>query len=71
MCKYCHEHGEGKKWYLQSKNYAQDLESDLKRRSLFDINILIKDIRQSSSLIELFKIRLCELVVNSTSYVPN
>jgi len=25
MCKFCLEHGEGKKWYLQSKNYAEEL----------------------------------------------
>ncbi|MEW6034706.1 MAG: hypothetical protein AB1603_07625, partial [Chloroflexota bacterium] len=25
MCKFCLEHGEGKKWYLQSKNYAREL----------------------------------------------
>jgi Pyruvate/2-oxoacid:ferredoxin oxidoreductase delta subunit len=50
MCKYCHEHGEGKKWYLQSKNYAQDLESDLKRRDLFDLNILIKDLKKWAEL---------------------
>lgn len=32
MCEFCHEHGEGKKWYLQAKNYAEDLQSDLLRR---------------------------------------
>jgi len=25
MCEFCTEHGEGKKWYLQMKNYADDL----------------------------------------------
>jgi NAD-dependent dihydropyrimidine dehydrogenase PreA subunit len=25
MCQFCTEHGEGKKWYLQMKNYAEDL----------------------------------------------
>ena len=50
MCKYCHEHGEGKKWYLQSKNYAQDLESDLKRRGLFNIKILAKDLQKWAEL---------------------
>jgi ferredoxin len=33
MCEFCHKHGEGKKWYLQAKNYSEDLLSDLKRRS--------------------------------------
>src|SRR3972149_445229 len=32
MCQFCHRHGEGKKWYLQAKNYSQDLLSDLRRR---------------------------------------
>jgi NAD-dependent dihydropyrimidine dehydrogenase PreA subunit len=32
MCEFCHKHGEGKKWYLQAKNYSQDLLSDLRRR---------------------------------------
>lgn len=32
MCDFCHKHGEGKRWYLQAKNYSEDLLSDLKRR---------------------------------------
>lgn len=32
MCEFCHKHGEGKKWYLNAKNYADDLLSDLRRR---------------------------------------
>lgn len=32
MCQFCVEHGEGERWYLQAKNYAFDLTSDLKRR---------------------------------------
>ena len=32
MCQFCHQHGEGKKWYLQAKNYAEDLLGDLRRR---------------------------------------
>lgn len=32
MCEFCVQHGEGKKWYLQAKNYADDLLSDLQRR---------------------------------------
>jgi len=32
MCEFCIQHGEGKKWYLQAKNYAQDMLSDLRRR---------------------------------------
>jgi ferredoxin len=32
VCRFCVEHGEGERWYLNAKNYAFDLESDLKRR---------------------------------------
>lgn len=32
MCRFCVQHGEGKRWYLQASNYAADLESDLRRR---------------------------------------
>jgi len=32
MCEFCHKHGEGKKWYLNAKNYAEDLLNDLGRR---------------------------------------
>jgi len=34
MCQFCHQHGEGKKWYLQAKNYADDLLSDARRREM-------------------------------------
>lgn len=32
MCRFCVEHGEGERWYLNASNYAFDLQSDLKRR---------------------------------------
>lgn len=32
MCRFCVEHGEGKRWYLNANNYAFDLESDVRRR---------------------------------------
>ncbi len=34
MCEFCVQHGEGKKWYLNAKNYSNDLLSDVKRRKL-------------------------------------
>ncbi len=34
MCEFCHQHGEGKKWYLQAKNYSLELRSDLKKRGI-------------------------------------
>jgi Pyruvate/2-oxoacid:ferredoxin oxidoreductase delta subunit len=36
MCEFCLQHGEGKKWYLQAKNYADDLLSDLRRRRFIE-----------------------------------
>jgi len=36
MCQFCHEHGEGKKWYLQAKNYSDDLLSDTRRRKFIE-----------------------------------
>jgi ferredoxin len=32
MCEFCHKHGEGRKWYLEAKNYGEDLLSDARRR---------------------------------------
>jgi NAD-dependent dihydropyrimidine dehydrogenase PreA subunit len=32
MCEFCHKHGEGKKWYLEARNYSEDLMGDLDRR---------------------------------------
>ena len=36
MCDFCHKHGEGKKWYLEANNYAEDLLSDLRRREMIE-----------------------------------
>jgi len=36
MCEFCLKHGEGKKWYLQAKNYSDDLLSDLRRREFIE-----------------------------------
>ena len=33
MCEFCKEHGEGKKWYLQAKNYSEELFNE--ERKLF------------------------------------
>jgi len=32
MCEFCTEHGDGKIWYKNAANYAQDLVADLKRK---------------------------------------
>ena len=36
MCEFCLKHGEGEKWYLQAKNYSDDLLSDIKRRKFIE-----------------------------------
>jgi len=36
MCDFCHQHGEGKKWYLDAQNYSEDLLSDLRRRKFIE-----------------------------------
>ena len=35
MCEFCLEHGEGRKWYLEAKNYGLDLASDINRQQAF------------------------------------
>jgi Pyruvate/2-oxoacid:ferredoxin oxidoreductase delta subunit len=34
MCEFCLKHGEGKKWYLEARNYSEDLASDVERRKM-------------------------------------
>jgi len=36
MCEFCLKHGEGKKWYLQAKNYSDGLLSDVRRRRFIE-----------------------------------
>jgi ferredoxin len=36
MCEFCHKYGEGEKWYLQAKNYSDDLLNDLRRRKFVE-----------------------------------
>lgn len=31
MCQFCHQHGEGEKWYLKAENYAEHFLSDIRR----------------------------------------
>jgi ferredoxin len=49
MCEFCTKHGDGKKWYLQAKNYGEDLASDLRRRRFLDhfLNEMMRDGRGS------------------------
>jgi len=32
MCEFCTQHGEGKKWYLQAKNYSEELLNEQRRQ---------------------------------------
>lgn len=32
MCEFCAKHGDGGKWYLQAKNYSEDLAADVRRQ---------------------------------------
>ena len=56
MCDFCIQHGEGKKWYLQAKNYAEDLLSDARRQQFIrdffrdDGEPLRRDLRQLERL---------------------
>jgi len=36
MCEFCTEHGEGKKWYLQAKNYSAELLNLKRMRHILD-----------------------------------
>lgn len=36
MCEFCLKHGEGRKWYLEARNYGEDLLSDANRRKAFE-----------------------------------
>ncbi len=51
MCQFCHQHGEGKKWYLQAENYAEHLLNDI-RRSKY-IQHFFKDPQRLRDRIEL------------------
>ncbi|MFQ5988282.1 MAG: 4Fe-4S ferredoxin, partial [Dehalococcoidia bacterium] len=36
MCEFCIQHGEGKKWYLQAKNYSEELFNEERKRFMAD-----------------------------------
>ncbi|HAR94660.1 MAG TPA: 4Fe-4S ferredoxin [Deltaproteobacteria bacterium] len=52
MCEFCVKHGEGKKWYLQARNYSEDLLSDARRRT-FIIDFLSDPDRLRKSVTQL------------------
>jgi Pyruvate/2-oxoacid:ferredoxin oxidoreductase delta subunit len=72
MCEFCHKHGEGKRWYLQAKNYSEDLLGDLKRREyIFDF--IRHPMRSANGIEKLGKIKslpgFVQAVVNP--YITN
>ena len=36
MCEFCHQHGDGKKWYLKAENYSAELLDNLERRRFLE-----------------------------------
>jgi Pyruvate/2-oxoacid:ferredoxin oxidoreductase delta subunit len=36
MCEFCIQHGEGKKWYLEAKNYSEELLNEERKRFMND-----------------------------------
>ena len=54
MCEFCTQHGEGKAWYLNAKNYSSDLLSDLRRRDFIGhfYRQVVEDGNRKISLLE-------------------
>ncbi len=72
MCEFCHRHGEGKRWYLQAKNYSEDLLSDLKRRE-YIINFIKYPGRSANGVEYLRKLKSLPQFVQSivNPYISN
>ena len=60
MCEFCVKHGEGKKWYLNVKNYSHDLLSDIKRKEFVTdhFNWIDRNCRKYSWLIKTISYKL-------------
>lgn len=57
MCEFCTQHGEGKKWYLNARNYATELVNELDRQKFiehFFHDVIFKGNRQMSLLEKFF-----------------
>jgi ferredoxin len=50
MCQFCHQHGEGKKWYHQAKNYSEELLNNLERRRYLESFLTKYGSREGSKL---------------------
>ena len=64
MCEFCTEHGDGKIWFKNAKNYADDLISDLERRNY------IKDFFQSTIEEGIVAIGRLETIYQKRGSVP-
>jgi len=47
MCEYCLKHGDGEKWYLEAKNYSEDLLSDARRQHAVTHFVSNKNVHQT------------------------
>lgn len=64
MCEFCTEHGDGKVWFKNAKNYSQDLVSDLERRKY------IKDFFQSTIAKGIDSIGRLETIYQKKGKIP-
>lgn len=56
MCEFCIQHGEGKKWYLQAKNYSQELVNEERKQFMTRFwegfeDVVVKDMSEMDRLI--------------------
>ena len=65
MCEFCTKHGEGKKWYLQAKNYGLDLASDLRRKKLISNFFQVIDETGEKSLNQMKKLKAAPWIIQS------
>ncbi|XUX00701.1 MAG: 4Fe-4S binding protein [Dehalogenimonas sp.] len=72
MCEFCHQHGEGKRWYLQAKNYSEDLMSDIQRRE-FIVDFIKHPGRSANGIEKLGKLKTLPGFVQSVinPYITN
>jgi ferredoxin len=63
MCEFCTQHGEGKVWYLNAKNYSTDLLSDVKRKNFIETfyDVVVRKGNREVSMLEKLLIGRLEL----------
>jgi Pyruvate/2-oxoacid:ferredoxin oxidoreductase delta subunit len=57
VCEFCHQHGEGKKWYLEMKNYSKELLVEQKRSQYIEETRAHFEVKHSKLLTGLDRIR--------------